>query len=155
MVITPRSLSAYHTSSFLLSFCSRYSGQGLVLKGGVMSLQQFKNPSLKFSLLYSLWHKQTSTYAVPHIDVPDILKCLTDALSLPQILSEGMASRLCQLPILCQNTETWNIFGLRGQKNKVYCLFIEQTQYYHFELVYCQLLKKIFTWKLFLLHTLL
>lgn len=59
-----------------------------------------KNPTLKFSLLYSLWHKQTSTYASPHIDVPDILKCLTDALSLPQILSERTASRLCQIPHL-------------------------------------------------------
>lgn len=59
-----------------------------------------KNPTLKFSLLYSLWHKQTSTYVLPHIDVPDILKCLTDALSPPQILSERMASRLCQIPHL-------------------------------------------------------
>lgn len=56
-----------------------------MLKGSVMRLQQQKNPSLKFSLLYSLWHKQTSTYALSDIDVLDILKCLTDILSLPQI----------------------------------------------------------------------
>lgn len=114
MVITPCSLSTYTALFLLLFLFFRHSGQGWVLKGSVMCLQQLKNPSLKFSLLYSLWHKQTSTYALPHIDVPDILKCLTDTLSLPQILSEGMASRLCQFPILCQDTETWNIFGLKG-----------------------------------------
>lgn len=83
-----------------------------------------KNPSLKFSLLYSLWHKQTSTYALPHIDVPDILKCLTDALSLPQILSERMASRLCQFPFMCQDSVTLNVFGMKSWINKN-ILFVE------------------------------
>lgn len=36
-------------------------------------------------LVHSLWHRQTSTYGLPHIDAPDILKCLTDTLSLTQI----------------------------------------------------------------------
>lgn len=69
--------------------------------------ENIKNPSLKISPFYSLWHKQTSTYVLPHSDVPDILKCLTDALSLPQILSGRMESRLCQFPVLCRDTETW------------------------------------------------
>lgn len=107
----PRFLSAYDATSFLCFFCFyRYRCQSLALKGCVMCLQQLKNPSLNFGLLYSLWHKQTSTYALLHINVPDILQCLTDALSLPQTLSEGMVSRLCQFPILCQDSEMWNKF---------------------------------------------
>lgn len=95
----------------------RYFGQGFVLKS-YSDVSPAAETSIPEVLLYSLWHKQTSTYGFLHINVPDILKCLTDALSQPQILSEGMASRLCQL------RQTWNIFGLDTDMAKCVATFI-------------------------------
>lgn len=74
MLITPGSLSSDHTASFLFFFVLQIFRPRLSVKRQCDVSPAVEKTSLKFSLLYSLWHKQTSTYALPDIDVPDILK---------------------------------------------------------------------------------